>query len=790
NGIDNAKHTNGIGNDKRTNGIGNDKHTNGTDNAKTKNSIFCGVTEKYVLIENSWVRCGKEPIDLKELLSNFIITKNVKENIKKLALCLSGPRNPILLEGDTSVGKTSLVKFMANITGHKFIRINNHMNTDINEYYGQFVNDPNTGNLIYEEGIFVKAVRYGYWVVLDELNLAPSEVLESLNRILDDNKEIYIPEMKTYIKAHKDFMLFATQNPANNNDYLGRKELSKALRSRFIEFYIKGFESEELEIILHRRCSLFPKIANKMIQVFNKLKAVKSNYNYFNNNFMTLRDLIKWGNRSPTNYADACLHGYYIIAEKLQNKKDKTLVMDILKNLFLNKNETLTIDYENDEDVKALKISFLSKVSAIHYEQQKISYKKKKTDNNSISKITCLTSDINRFEYLKNIHFGKNTSRLLCLLLKCIKYKESTLLIGETGCGKTTCCELLSFVKNIKLNILNCNENTDVYDIIGSVKLIKNKKEFYEKLKISCIELYNEINRQYNDIFASNYLSGIIHEKVKDIKKEHFLIFYYYLHKKYDLNISIKRKLNKMKKCINNIKSIFTWTDGILVSSLKKGNIFLMDEISLVEPSVIERLNSVLEYERTLVLTEKGGNHKVNNLKAHDSFFFIGTMNPCGDFGKKDLSTTLKNRFTEIYVEQNQYNSDDFYFLIMKQIQFTKKDTIKQFTAKCIGNLFYQISQNKTLALHITLSIRDSIKWVQFMNIYVRNKRRDSKKRGKIGSKIGSKIVGKIGGKIVGKIGGNKSGNKSGKIGGKMSTKKSEKNGGKMSTKKSEKNGG
>ncbi len=53
----------------------------------------------------------------------------------------------------------------------------------------------------------------GYWVVLDELNLAPSEVLEALNRLLDDNHELFIPETQEIVRPHPHFMLFATQNP-------------------------------------------------------------------------------------------------------------------------------------------------------------------------------------------------------------------------------------------------------------------------------------------------------------------------------------------------------------------------------------------------------------------------------------------------------------------------------------------------------------------------------------------------------------------------------------------------
>ena len=48
----------------------------------------------------------------------------------------------------------------------------------------------------------MQAVRRGYWVVLDELNLAPSDVLEALNRLLDDNRELFVPELQETIRPH------------------------------------------------------------------------------------------------------------------------------------------------------------------------------------------------------------------------------------------------------------------------------------------------------------------------------------------------------------------------------------------------------------------------------------------------------------------------------------------------------------------------------------------------------------------------------------------------------------
>lgn len=70
-------------------------------------------------------------------------------------------------------------------------------------------------------GILINAMRKGYWIILDELNLAPTDVLEALNRLLDDNRELFVAETQEVIKAHPGFMLFATQNPPGL--YGGRK---------------------------------------------------------------------------------------------------------------------------------------------------------------------------------------------------------------------------------------------------------------------------------------------------------------------------------------------------------------------------------------------------------------------------------------------------------------------------------------------------------------------------------------------------------------------------------------
>lgn len=66
---------------------------------------------------------------------------------------------PVLLQGETSVGKTSLIKYLAKITGNFCVRINNHEHTDVQEYLGTYSADAN-GKLKFVEGNYLRLLIF------------------------------------------------------------------------------------------------------------------------------------------------------------------------------------------------------------------------------------------------------------------------------------------------------------------------------------------------------------------------------------------------------------------------------------------------------------------------------------------------------------------------------------------------------------------------------------------------------------------------------------------------------
>lgn len=504
----------------------------------TNQILPCIGSKKYGEIELDKKLLAKGP-NLINIDERFIKTNHVDGNISMVARALHARRYPILLQGETSTGKTSLINYLAKLTGHTCFRLNNHEHTDLSEYVGNYESNAE-GKLIFKEGPLITAMKNGYWIILDELNLAPSDVLEALNRVLDDNREIFLTETQEMVKAHEHFQLFATQNPAGT--YAGRKQLSRAFRNRFLELHFSDIPLPEVITVIEKRCDLPVKYATKLVHVMKELTLERRADRAFQgkNTLITLRDLFKWAERyTKEDHTDVTKSlrydweehlandGFMILAGRSRNSDEKEIIKQKIEKVFKRK-----IDEEKLYDLG-----------------ENFCY-------NSIPNSIALT---------------KSTRRSLKLLSRALKFNEPVLLVGNTGSGKTTFCQIMAEGDNsTNLLTVQCHANTEAGDFIGSLRP-----------------------------------GGI------------------------------------------DSSQLFQWKDGPLVTCMKNGLMLLIDEISLADDSVIERLNSVLEAERSLLVPEVSE----ETLFAKSGFQIMATMNPGGDYGKKELSPALANRFTVVWCE-------------------------------------------------------------------------------------------------------------------------------------------
>ena len=351
----------------------------------------------YELIKPFWIKSGNEeqsdwadPSTSSNGKPKFVLTPSATSNLRRLSQAVASGPWSILLEGPTSAGKTTLVEYLAARCGHRCVRINNHEHTDIQEYTGSYAAD-SKGKISFQEGILVQALRKGHWVILDELNLAPSEVLEALNRLLDDNRELYLPEINEAIKPHQNFRLFATQNPAGA--YGGRKPLSRAFRNRFVEIHMSDIPEDEMILILMK-----------------SLRQRRSRTGIFRgkDGLITPRDLLRWAGRGSLSKTDLALEGYMLLAERLRIDEEKDVVRSVIEREFKVTIDVAEAYYGDKSEGRAL----LEHVLGL--------------------KSTLSASGLN----VNSIAPTQSMMRLLTLVMRCVKQREPVLLVGDTGCGK------------------------------------------------------------------------------------------------------------------------------------------------------------------------------------------------------------------------------------------------------------------------------------------------------------------------------------------------------------------
>ncbi|GAO48771.1 midasin [Saitoella complicata NRRL Y-17804] len=608
----------------------------------------------YVQFNHYWMHQGQYPVQ-EEL--HYIITPFVEKNMLNLVRATATRRFPVLIQGPTSSGKTSMVEYLAKKTGHRFVRINNHEHTDLQEYLGSYVSD-NEGQLKFQEGLLVEAVRKGYWIVLDELNLAPSDVLEALNRLLDDNRELLIPETQEVVKPHPHFMLFATQNPPGL--YGGRKVLSRAFRNRFLELHFDDIPESELEEILCKRCQIAPSYCARIVEVYKQLAIRRQSTRLLEqkNSFATLRDLFRWAGREAIGYQQLAENGYMLLAERVRKDEEKVIVKEVLEKVM-----KVKIDEAALYNVAALPEYEL-------YASKSLS---------------------------QGVVWTKAMRRLYTLVSHSLRWNEPVLLVGETGCGKTTVCQMLSDAFAKELHIINAHQNTETGDIIGAQRPVRNRAAMQTQLTKDLLRFFAQYapELQFDADAAPTELVSAF--QGLDLAGPIFSL------------PECTAAIARIEDGIRRVKVLFEWSDGTLITALKQGDLFLLDEISLADDSVLERLNSVLEPARTITLAEKGTDASI--VTATQGFQFFATMNPGGDYGKKELSPALRNRFTEIWVPTMGDPED-----VLQIVAGRLNDNVRSFAPKMVE---FADWFGRTFAIGAsasTISIRDILAWIGFMN--------------------------------------------------------------------------
>src|ERR1051325_3083343 len=183
----------------------------------------------------------------------------------------------------------------------------------------------------------------------------------------------------------------------------------------------------------------------------------------------------------------------------------------------------------------------------------------------------------------------------------------------------------------------------------------------------------------------------------------------------YSVNFSLRTRESHLIGTKTLEKGEVSFVEGMLVKSMRDGNMLYLDELNAAEADVLLRLDEALDDRRQLVLKEAEG----QTVNAAADWFVIATINPLSHVGTKELPPQLLSRFP--FRLKLECPPEDIELQIINQ--HTKIDSSKIDDVKRAIKLAKVLREAAALEeLYYSPSLRETIAFAKLLNTGIMSK--------------------------------------------------------------------
>jgi cobaltochelatase CobS len=208
-----------------------------------------------------------------------------REALDALALAIEDDEN-VLIVGPPGVGKSTLVKELGAITNTPVRRLPFRGDMRVSDLIGakSLSVDEASGQSVtkYEPGVLPDAASRGHWLLIDEIDAGPAEVMFTLFPVLEANRSLVLTADRGGQEVAFDprFRFIGTANTLGWGDesglYAGTSPMNEALLDRFHTVIMLGYPDPSSEVRrLVQVSSIAGGIAEKMVAAATKIREAQ-----------------------------------------------------------------------------------------------------------------------------------------------------------------------------------------------------------------------------------------------------------------------------------------------------------------------------------------------------------------------------------------------------------------------------------------------------------------------------------------------------------------------------------
>jgi MoxR-like ATPase len=209
-----------------------------------------------------------------------------------------------LLTGEAGTGKTTHIEQIASQINQPVIRVNMNGETRITDFLGKTtVIGGETGSVTkWNDGVLPDAMKKGYWLICDELDMAEPNILSLLHPVLEPHGKLVLKENGgEVIVPHKNFRIFGTANSIGSmgeraDAYQGANQMNEAFLDRWQILEMPYLdEKTEIKVIRGKVPQLKAKWAKQIVKMANTIrKGLQSDEGNSVEMTLSTRRALKW----------------------------------------------------------------------------------------------------------------------------------------------------------------------------------------------------------------------------------------------------------------------------------------------------------------------------------------------------------------------------------------------------------------------------------------------------------------------------------------------------------------